>query len=69
VELCYSVFVFFKYSTNVDEHVVYISTSKILSRLDLNIYEVDHQDLTVDGPPSFIISCKYNIYIKSRIEN
>jgi hypothetical protein len=48
-----------------------MSTSERLSRLDLEIYEVDHQKyITVDetSPPTEkIISRKYNTHVKSRI--
>jgi hypothetical protein len=34
---------FLKHSTNIDTHIG-MSTSKILSQFDLEIYEVGHQD-------------------------
>jgi hypothetical protein len=48
-----------------------MSTSETLSRLDLKIYEVNHQEhIAVDGDVGSterIISRKYNTHIKSMI--
>jgi hypothetical protein len=52
-------------------YLITMNISERLSRLDLEIYEVNHQKyITVDGtspPTEKIISRKYNIYVKSRI--
>jgi hypothetical protein len=42
-----------------------MSTSERLSRLDLEIHEVGHQERL--GPTEGIISRKYNTHVKSRI--
>jgi hypothetical protein len=77
-------FLFQKHSTNADIHTRTIthpyehayaystpmSTSEKLSRLDLEIHEVGHQEhFVVDGDvasPERIISRKYNTHIKYR---
>jgi hypothetical protein len=48
---------------------IHMSTFKRLSRLDLKIYEIGHQEcLNVMLPPTKrIISRKYNIYVKPMI--
>jgi hypothetical protein len=79
------VFVFKKTSTNVYPHTrmsthpyeyahahpTLISISERLSRLDLEIHEVGHEErIAVDGditPTKRIISHKYNTHIKSKI--
>jgi hypothetical protein len=52
-------------------HLTPMSTSERLSRFDLKIHEVSHQELlTVDGdvtPTERIISRKYNTHVKFRI--
>jgi hypothetical protein len=52
-------------------HPTLMDTFKRLSRLDVEIHKVDHQErLTVDGditPTKKIINHKYNTYIKSMI--
>jgi hypothetical protein len=52
-------------------HPISISTSERLSRFDLEIYKIGHQELlAVDGMPPLTerrISRKYNTHIKSRI--
>jgi hypothetical protein len=77
-------FLFWKYSTNADTHTrtithpyehtyaysIPMSTSNKLSRLDLEIHEVNHQEhLAVDenvASPERIISRKYNTHVKPR---
>jgi hypothetical protein len=62
-------------NTHLYKHIhVYstsMSTSERLSRLDLKIYEVDHQErLIVDktsSPIKKIISHKYNTHVKYKI--
>jgi hypothetical protein len=76
---------FEKHSTSVDTHTrmstypyeythahpTLMSTSEKLSRFDLKIHEVGHQDrITVDETSALterIISRKYNTHVKSKI--
>jgi hypothetical protein len=56
---------------NTHTYFIHMNISKRLSRLDLKIYKVGHQErLAIDRDvvsTKKIISHKYNIYVKSRI--